>query len=106
MKMNENERFYKVYSQCVIRPKGKAVIEINSAGVYDAIDDLFRFHLDNGDIELDESNWDEVYWHVTSRYLDLLNESRYLDCGDYRIVISEDLPSRQGSCGFSRVDFK
>lgn len=96
------KKIYKVYANCVI--KAKPVTEIRYEEALALIDEAVTDGLNNGDISIDEEDFDAAYDEFIERAYDFFRENGYFDCGDFRIVYSEEEPSRPNGCGHSVND--
>lgn len=105
---------WKVYAQNVIRPKGKAIIKINSdrefeeeleTAVIDFLDvfDYSSFENSEGDF-LDEI-FDDIHNAVFELFEEHWNKYECLDMGDYMLIEKDEMPSRPNNCGCSNSLF-
>lgn len=92
-------KIWKVYAQCVL--KVNPITEIYS--IDKALDDLLNHALENGAIELDDED-EEKNDMIISDFVDRKREEfeKYgiLECGDYEIVRSDEMPTRPNICGY------
>lgn len=92
-------KYYKVYAKNVNVPKGKAITEVTQSQaeslVCDAVDDM----IDCGIIEIDDSGKyiEYIYDIAIAKFI----KNGQFDCGDYRIVISEEAPNRPNICSYT-----
>lgn len=93
--------YYKVYANCVRRPKGLAIINIDNdyaKELLEAIDKIFDNRLDNGSIDTKlrfDENGDITMASMNNAYADVSNECisnmeeyGYIRVGDYMLVDS------------------
>lgn len=96
-------KIYKVYAKCVRTTK--SVTEISYEEAMELIDEAITDGLNNEDISIDEEeDFDAVFNKLYERAEKFLEENGYFDCGDFRIVYSEEEPSRPNGCGHSVND--
>ena len=105
-------KIYKVYAQCVIRPRGKAIIQITEAEaralIFEAVDDMLNMggYFDF-DYETDEE-FEEAYNKLNDSAIAYFEENEFFMCGDFIITIEHDddsFPTRAGSYGWTH-DFE
>lgn len=96
---------YRVYAQCCRNPQPiKEVYDIDS--YIDECTNRVAEQLDTSWLDEDDDKgycaYYEVVWHLLSTELE---ENKYLDCGDYCIIIADERPdSRPNVCGYPDVD--
>lgn len=94
--------YYKVYANCVRRPKGLAIINIDNDyanQLLDAIDKIFNYKIENGELDsklrfddnedITEESINEAYEDVSVECISNMEEAGFICCGDYMIVDSE-----------------
>lgn len=101
---------WKVYAQNVVRPKGMAIIGINSdeelvealeMAVMDFLDvfDYSSFKDSEGDFS--DKIFDDIHNAVFELFEEHWNEYKYLDMGDYMLKESDEMPDRPNKCSCS-----
>lgn len=103
---------WKVYAQNVVRPKGMAIIGMNSdeefeeeleKAVMDFLDvfDYSSFEDSEGDFLDPDQTLNNIYIAVFELFEEHWNKYKYLDMGDYILIESDEMPSRPNKCGCS-----
>lgn len=99
---------WKVYAQNVIRPKGMAIIGMNSdeefeeeleKAVIDFLDvfDYSSFKDSEGDFS--DEIFDDIYNAVFELIEEHWNKYKYLGMGDYMLTEKDEMPNRPNGCG-------
>lgn len=99
---------WKVYAQNVIRPKGMAIIGMNSdeefeeeleKAVMDFLDvfDYSSFKDSEGDFS--DEIFDDIYNAVFELIEEHWNKYKYIDMGDYMLTEKDEMPNRPNGCG-------
>ena len=99
------KKIYKVYAQCVIRPRGKAIVEITEQEARDLISEAIDEMLNMGGyFDIDCETDDELcvaYDAISGKAIEFFEEHEYFECGDFIVIASEDYPTRSGSYGWT-----
>ena len=97
-------KIYKVYAQCVLKPKGKAVTEITEFEaqnlIMDAVIDMVNMDYFTIEGETDEEFCSELD-ALSCDAVEFFEENGYFECGDFIVITSEDYPVRSGSYGWT-----
>lgn len=99
-------RYYKVYAKCVY--SSRPVREIGISEVYNCINELFDYNLDEYSWKDKAEDLTEEDWaRIDSRLYDIISkvwqEKGFLQCGDYaiyRVEDDEDIPKRSNMYGW------
>lgn len=98
------KKIYKVYAQCVLRPRGKAITEITEFEAQNLISDAVIDMINNEDIVIDAEDDDEfcsMLDEITTNAMEYFEENEFFMCGDFIVIVSEDFPTRSGSYGWT-----
>lgn len=95
-------KIYKVYAKCV--RTSKPVTEISYEEAMALIDEAVVDKIANDENNIDIEDFEAAYIELSERAEKFFKENEYFDCGDYRIVFSEEEPSRPNGCGHSVND--
>lgn len=101
---------WKVYAQNVVRPRGMAIIGMNSnedfvtvleMAVMDFLDvfDYSSFKDSEGDFS--DETFDNIHNAVFELFEEHWNKYKYLDMGDYMLIEKDEMPDRPNKCGCS-----
>lgn len=118
--VGDEKVYWKVYAQCITVPK-----RINRISEKEAFEIIRNESFENEDYEASVKwNWeledpedelggytqescDSFYSHVTERLEQIFDEFGYIDCGDYRIVVTDEYtePRVPNACELSMASY-
>lgn len=102
-------KYYRVYAQCVRRPRGMAIEKIDRKTAEDEIfstifeyDGTLTQELNEALEEDDQQRIEKEHNRLYEKAIEFFEEKGTWGCGDYQIQMvedDEDSPSRPNSCG-------
>ena len=98
------KKIYKVYAQCVVRPRGKAITEITESEAHSLIMYAVNDMVDEGTINIETEDSDEfgrMLDEISSNAIEFFEENDFFECGDFIVLVSDDYPERRGSYGWT-----